>query len=677
VYDGATSLLGLIDDKAVEEWLCVSDGLFNYGAAHPAARLPVSGVVHVALAAPRANPAWLRGLALRHRGEFVNLLETAPADAVVRLRLESVRVLAVDRDPEAVAQVFPEPGSPVTDGTLVVTGILRKPTAVLRLKLAHRAADARDLELTVHAGENPSQLAARAWAATKIASLSVEADANREDIRRTSREFGVVSADTSLLVLENLADYLRYDITPPEELLAEWEAQRHEAVDIRQKDRDQHLAMVVKLFQERVAWWEKNFPKDQPSSVDAEAKKERGEAVPALALALPAAPARADGPGGGGTGGTLHDETVVLSPFEVTANTGEGYRAENTLAGSRLRATARHQEARVAGSARAMAAAGGGEAKSVETEEAPTGASIALQRWAPQAGYLDRLRRSAADQRYAVYLEERADHARQPGFYLDVAEFFFEQKDAATALRILSNLAELELDDPALVRVLAHRLVQAGRPDLAQPLFERVLELRPEEPQSRRDLALVCAELKQYQRAVDLLGEVVAQPWDNRFPEIELIALSELNAIAATCGQSLDLSKIDRRLRKNLPVGLRATLTWDADNCDIDLWVVDPNGEVAKYDHPLTYQGGRMSRDFTSGYGPEEFILRKPKAGTYQVKINYFGDRRQTAIGPVTVQMRLITDFGLSSQKEQRITVRLVDPKETLDIGSIQIGGEK
>jgi hypothetical protein len=212
---------------------------------------------------------------------------------------------------------------------------------------------------------------------------------------------------------------------------------------------------------------------------------------------------------------------------------------------------------------------------------------------------------------------------------------------------------------------------------LAQPLFERVLELRPEEPQSRRDLALVCVELKQYQRAVDLLGEVVAQPWDNRFPEIELIALSELNAIAATCGQSLDLSKVDPRLRKNLPVGLRATLTWDADNCDIDLWVVDPNGEIAKYDHPLTHQGGRMSRDFTSGYGPEEFILRKPKAGTYQVKINYFGDRRQTAIGPVTVQMRLTTDFGLPSQKEQRITVRLVDPKETLDIGSIEIPGAK
>jgi tetratricopeptide (TPR) repeat protein len=300
-----------------------------------------------------------------------------------------------------------------------------------------------------------------------------------------------------------------------------------------------------------------------------------------------------------------------------------------------------------------------------------------LRPWAPQAGYLDHLRRAARDQRYAVYLEERPDHLRQPGFFLDAAEFFFAQEDTATALRVLSNLAELELDDPALLRVLAHRLVQAGRPDLAAPLFERVLALRPEEPQSRRDLALTCADLKRYQHAVDLLWEIVSRPWDARFPAVELIALSELNAIATTCGQPVNLSQIDPRLRKNLPVGLRAVLTWDADNCDIDLWVVDPNGETAKYDHPLTYQGGRMSKDFTQGYGPEEFILRNPKPGAYQVKINYYGDRRQTAIGPVTVQARLITDFGLPSQKEERITVRLVDRKETLDIGSIEIGARK
>ena len=111
--------------------------------------------------------------------------------------------------------------------------------------------------------------------------------------------------------------------------------------------------------------------------------------------------------------------------------------------------------------------------------------------------------------------------------------------------------------------------------------------------------------------------EVLAlRPWE-RFPEVELIALAELNAIvattaAATASAPLDTSRIDPRLLKNLPPDLRATLTWDADNADIDLWVTDPNGERAFYGHALTHQGGRLSRDITSGYGPEEFRCATP-----------------------------------------------------------------
>jgi len=205
-------------------------------------------------------------------------------------------------------------------------------------------------------------------------------------------------------------------------------------------------------------------------------------------------------------------------------------------------------------------------------------------------------------------------------------------------------------------------------------VFERVLKIRGEEPQSRRDLALALAKLGQHQRAVDLLWEIVSRPWDGRFPEIEMIALEELNAIVATSGQKLDVSKIDPRLLKSMPVGLRVILTWDADNCDIDLWVDDPNGERAMYNHPLTHQGGRMSRDFTGGYGPEVFLVRTPKPGKYTVRINYYGDSRQTALGPVTAQVRLITGFGTPEEKEKLITVRLVDRKESLVIGSIEIG---
>ena len=40
----------------------------------------------------------------------------------------------------------------------------------------------------------------------------------------------------------------------------------------------------------------------------------------------------------------------------------------------------------------------------------------------------------------------------------------------------------------------AHRLNQIGERELAIDLFEKVLKLRPEEPQSHRDLALALAD---------------------------------------------------------------------------------------------------------------------------------------------------------------------------------------
>ena len=61
------------------------------------------------------------------------------------------------------------------------------------------------------------------------------------------------------------------------------------------------------------------------------------------------------------------------------------------------------------------------------------------------------------------------------------------------ALRVLSNLAEMDLDNRHLLRVLGYRLMQADAPALAVPVFEQVLAMGQEEPQSFRDLGLALA----------------------------------------------------------------------------------------------------------------------------------------------------------------------------------------
>ena len=68
---------------------------------------------------------------------------------------------------------------------------------------------------------------------------------------------------------------------------------------------------------------------------------------------------------------------------------------------------------------------------------------------------------------------------------------------------------------------------------------------------------------------------------------------------------------VDPRLVKLLDVDVRIILTWDADLTDIDLHVVEPSGETAFYGHNRTVIGGLVSRDFTQGYGPEEYAVRR------------------------------------------------------------------
>jgi hypothetical protein len=242
--------------------------------------------------------------------------------------------------------------------------------------------------------------------------------------------------------------------------------------------------------------------------------------------------------------------------------------------------------------------------------------------------------------------------------------------------------------------VAAHRLLQIGETGLAIELFEEVLRLRPEEPQSLRDLALALearadARLRRarrgsvetaadYLRAIGLLNRVVLGEWDGRFPEIEVVALEEANRMIAVLDRDPRFGRptvpVDPRLRKLLDVDLRIVLTWDTDQTDMDLWVIEPSGEKCFYSHPLTPIGGTISRDFTGGYGPEEYAVRRALDGEYRVKANFYGSRSQTLTGPTTVQATVITAFGRPGERRQALTLRLDAAREVVDVGTASFG---
>jgi tetratricopeptide (TPR) repeat protein len=625
-YDGATSFGAFAPDPRVGEYLLFSDGLATFGDdPFPKTRVPV----YTASAAAKADPVRLRHIAHASGGRFVDLTAQTSQRAAATLLADTTRVLELGG--AAVTDLIT--ASPYPEhGRVAVAGVLTGPEGVLRLALGRDGAVRETRTIAIAAGRADSPFAAAQWARLRIAALEGEYELNKAAIRVLGKNFGLVTRGTSLIVLDRVEDYARFGIVPPSELTADYQRLVGALAERQRADESAQLERVVAMLREKEAWWHAGFPKgDRP--------------------ALKAPP----------RSGAARPQTDELRQREA--------------APAERRESARQSAPVAAAPALVPGGANGALAKAQPAGQAASRAiAIQLKRWAPDAPYIGRLRDAAAADLYRVYLDEKPAYAASTAFFLDAADQFFEKGLRELGVRVLTNLAEMDLENRHILRILGYRLLQAGEPQLALPVFRRVLELAPEEPQSYRDLGLAYLADGQHQKAIDCLYEVVVRPWHGRFPEVELIALAELNAVVATSGSPLDTSRIDPRLLKNLPLDLRVVLTWDADNTDIDLWVTDPDGERAYYGNRLTYQGGRMSRDFTGGYGPEEFSLKVAKPGKYRVEANFYGHRQQIVAGATTLQVKLQTRFGRREAAEQIVTLRLQSRGGMVMVGEFDVG---
>ena len=648
-YDGATHLGAFAAETDVQEYLLFSDGLDNFGE-RPFANVQVP--LYTVNAAAQGDPARLRRLADANRGKFLDLQTQTAAEAARSLLYAEARIINLQGDGVTMLTAASRVAS---NGRWLVAGQFQEPSGVLRVVVStpgSRTA-AETITLPLRAEQNPDNLAATAWAQLRVAELDGEYRLHRAEIRRLGLAFNLTSRETSLIVLDRIEDYVRHEIVPPAapaELRAEYERQRSNQHVRANDERARQLTRVVQMFKEKTAWWEKDFPKNARPQAESKAK----------------------------LGAQLRRESDVLQDSERRdVNRSRLAEQRPSAPPPPASANAARPAMQSAPAAADSALASGRLAKSddgfVGGSPATVTMGIQLKRATPDAPYFARFREASNQDLYGVYMDERPAYRNSTAFFLDAADAFFDKGLTALGVRVLSNLAEMELENRHILRILGYRLMQAGQARLAIPVLSRVLDLAPNEPQSYRDLGLAYAADKQWQKAIDNLNEVVIRPWHGRFPEIELTALDELNAIAATAEAAVDTSRIDSRLMRNLPLDLRVALSWDADNTDIDLWVTDPNGEKAYYGNRITYQGGRMSQDYTGGYGPETFSLKHAKPGKYKVEANFYGHNQQIVAGATTLQLKLTTRFGTKQQQEQTVTLRLKGKSEVVQVGEFEV----
>ncbi len=721
VYDGGTNLAAWKSTADCDEYLLFSDGLANFGTRENDEGFPALSAkqrVYSITASTKADYGFLRRIS---KGLPVIDLSALTAEQGTTLLLHEGSSLSIDSTPligKGKVLLAPESARPLpASGSASGDKEASDKTALCFLAgwINEESTDKAipfTLNLTSPDGKNTpvtftivtksdaalpfgdaAPLAARLWGQYKIAELEQNFERNKKAISRIGDELGIVSRETSLIVLETAEDYARYDVTPPPSLAAQ--VKQLQAQGLKKHDYEATLPVehLLALWQQKVAWWNTTYPivtKPMAKNPLPDAQQDYSEhsrtttlsqrvETPARPQAAPASPpARTN---------EEASQTITLGSEARNEESQSG----DFVARQRVRTTsgniASEERKNTMGIDTTIDAAPPAtlwarpfdsftENTTLQQEMGtprPTSAGIALTPWKSNAPYIARMEKAKDADLYAIYLDERPSYKNSSAFFLDAADRFFERKMNALGLRVLSNLVEMELENRQILRMLAYRLIQAKELRLAAGILERVKTLAPFEPQSYRDLALVLADLDEPQEAANLLYQVATRQWDSRFPDINTIALTELNALTATANTRVNTAAFDQRLSQNLASDLRVVLSWNADNTDMDLHVTDPNGETVYYSHPMSRIGGRITRDCTGGYGPEEFLLKQAKPGVYRVEVNYYGSNRQDVSKDVTLTLTLQSDFGMKEQKEQITTLRLDGKARMVHVGKFTV----
>ncbi|MGB5988392.1 MAG: VIT domain-containing protein [Marinifilaceae bacterium] len=611
-YDGATSLDNIKLNTKVDEILFFSDAINTIGSEDI---LTSKTPIYTISSASGSNYTLLKKLALESNGEFINLNVLSEDKALSLMSIDQEKFISLKMNKNELKDVYPNTPRRVGEYFEVV-GVLKSNKASLTLDFGNKNKITQSKTFLVEKGE--SAPISRIWASKVIASLEMDYKKNKKEITALGRKFNIVTRNTSFIVLDRIEDYLQYDIVPPVEMQDEFYSRRKEYKNrghFNKKSVDKRNLQRIKNL---ISWYEQPI---KPSV------KKKELLVRGYARNQRRVDASED-----------FDDELEIEDVEADAVANE--------------------------------------------EEAPSGlaspnnknkknSSIRVLAWLPDAPYMKEIRKTALKDFDKLYYKLRKENKTRPAFYIEVADYLFDKKQDTKAIRILSNVLELDLENPELLKTVARRFLDEREFDLAIKIYNEIKELRPEEPHSFRDLAHAYTKNKEYQKAFDMYKFILESDW-NRFEDIKDVIFNELNSLVALHKADLNIESLPKEYIKSMPLDVRITIDWSSNNNDIDLWVVDPNGEKCFYQNKRTLLGGKITRDFTQGYGPEEFSLKTAKRGLYTVFINYYSPNRQSITGPVTVYARLYTHYGTAEEEMKLISIQLKDLKQTTQVGQLE-----
>lgn len=660
-YDGGTDYSQLKTGVIhASDYLLFSDGLSTFGQSE----ISLENPVYCITSSSGSDYGTIKQIAQKHIGKMINLTNISVNQAYNNLNTVDLLYLGI-KEQHDFEEVYPQKGTAIQTN-FSIAGLGKRPgLKQLTLLVGDGQHTPKEISIALQPDHGEIDLQ-QIWAQKKIEALDLQYENNREEIETLGKQFGIVTRNTSLIVLETVEDYIRYAIIPPAELLSQFNALQKEHA-IEREERVANLLEKAENSAEQLrSWWQTNFQqkKKYPQRDKSFESTDNMVAEEISTGAIPITPT---------------PSRLPASPA-ATAR-AEEFRSSDAASEKRVSVGSNSNITDAATSELAMAAASDDvlrESVVVQSlEERVAGVQIGnsinnirgkinIPEIKEDQAYLQELNQSKDP--YKSYLQLRNHYMGTPTFYFDVANFFFKRGNKQKALLILSSLADLQIENADLYKTISYKLREWGDYDNALFITAKVLKWRPMDPQSHRDYALVLQDKGMFNEALEQLYGILTQCYSpeaaGRDEGIEETLLMEINNIIKSNKTASSNVAVNKKLIADLPVDMRVVINWNSQNTDIDLWVTDPNQEKCFYSNPATAIGGRLSNDFTGGYGPEQFLLKKALKGKYKIEVDFFNDGSLTLAGPAAVMAEIYTYYSSGKQERKIVTIYLDRSKE-------------
>ncbi len=236
-------------------------------------------------------------------------------------------------------------------------------------------------------------------------------------------------------------------------------------------------------------------------------------------------------------------------------------------------------------------------------------------------------------------------------FYLNTSQYFMRW-DTGFGYTILSSIAEAAFNNVKALKTLAYKYEELEKLEKAKLVYQRIAELRPEDAQSYRDLALIYAETNNYTLAMDLYKQML----NNSIGNIDFSGLLETIE-----------NEIKHLLRADFKYDLRIVFEWNDPYSEFELQFVNPKKKYFTWSHSKIENYEQLYDEINNGYYVKEYVMENADPGEWIINIKSLNE--DLPINPTYLKYTVYKNYGLPNETKEIKLIKLgqQQQKVTLD----------